>query len=116
MTSSTLESSPTESSPTEDDPQTQALWRGSARDLDHLRAWADVFDRSLAEEFRIAVRVHLRNHALRWVTSERGQEDLRARGEEPAKVRREFTEGLKRLCDEAYNPPPPPAPKSPPIR
>ena len=100
-TSPSIEFSPSEG------PQAQTLWRGSKRDLDALRAYGGLYGRSLAEELRLAVRVHLRNHALGWAASERGEAEIRANGDEPAKVRREVQDGLGRICAVAYSPPEP---------
>jgi hypothetical protein len=90
--------------------EASALYRGPADELDALRQWAKLYGRSLAEELRLAVRVHLRNHALGWVASERGTADLKAQGENPARELREISESLQRLAEVAYSPPPLSAP------
>src|SRR5437870_1540229 len=75
-------------------------------ELDALKGWAAERGRSMAEEVRLALRLHLAELALGHLADPAGREEWAAEGLDPDVDEREFGRRRDELRAIAYTPPP----------
>ena len=79
------------------------LLRLPAADLDEIRRASEAFGRkSVAEEFRLMVQLHILRHRRAYAESKDGQAFLKAQGLNPKRQLADLDEQIRELTDELY--------------